>query len=251
MDSVDKILEEFNRGEIDKDTAKRQVLESVYEGGDEFFLDLHREERLGFPEVIYGEPKSKQVLKEITTRIMTEKEIVFLSGLGEDKIAYLRDEFGDYTTKAARDSLMITTENYTPSVSGKVGLITAGSSDVPYADSCSLLLEGLGAETKKSYDFGAAGVHRPYLSLTEMDDADLLIVFAGMEGVLPALIASLSELPTIAVPTPVGYGHGGEGEGALTTMLQSCVPGILVVNIGNYIGAAAGAIRILGTKEDK
>ncbi len=251
MGSIEEILEEFNEGKLDVESAKCKLMESFYERSDEFFLDLQREERLGFPEVIYGQGKSFQVLQKIVKRVITEKNITFVSGLDDDKIEPLSDAFEDYYTKAAGDSLIIRNKSYSSSVFGEVGLITAGSSDVPYADSCSLLLEGLGIETQKSYDCGAAGVHRPYLSLTEMEDVDLLIVFAGMEGILPALIGSLSKLPIIAVPTPVGYGHGGEGEGALSTMLQSCVPGILVVNIGNYIGAAAGAVRILQTKEGK
>jgi NCAIR mutase (PurE)-related protein len=81
--------------------------------------------------------------------------------------------------------------------------------------------------------------------LKQVKDADLIMVFAGMEGILPSLVASLTDLPVIAVPTPIGYGHGGEGTGALTTMLQTCVPGLLVVNIGNTVGAAAAAVRIL------
>ncbi|HWR68717.1 MAG TPA: AIR carboxylase family protein, partial [Desulfomonilia bacterium] len=85
----------------------------------------------------------------------------------------------------------------------------------------------------------------PLLGLKKAKGADLLIVFAGMDGVLPTLIASLTDMPVIAVPTPVGYGHGGQGTAALSTMLQCCVPGVLVLNIGNSVGAAAAAVRIL------
>jgi hypothetical protein len=83
------------------------------------------------------------------------------------------------------------------------------------------------------------------MSLQKMQDVSVLIVFAGMEGALPTVLASLTDLPVVAVPTPIGYGFGGQGEAALKTMLQSCSPGITVVNIGNSVGAAAAAIRIL------
>jgi len=141
--------------------------------------------------------------------------------------------------------MVIRTDAEPPPPLGTVGLVTAGTSDIAYARECGLLLSELGAAVIEAFDAGAAGIHRPELSLRAVKDADVLIVFAGMEGVLPPLIASLTAQPVIAVPTPVGYGHGGAGEGALSTMLQTCVPGVLVVNIGNAVGAAAGAVRIL------
>jgi len=116
---------------------------------------------------------------------------------------------------------------------------------VPYAQECALLLEELGARVVRSFDAGVAGIHRPVMSLQKMQSASVLVVFAGMEGALPTVLASLTDLPVVAVPTPVGYGLGGRGEAALGTMLQSCSPGVTVVNIGNSVGAAAAAVRIL------
>ncbi len=101
-----------------------------------------------------------------------------------------------------------------------MGIVTAGTADVPYAQETALILEELGFDLITAFDIGASGMHRPLLGLKKARDADLLIVFAGMDGVLPTLIASLTDLPLIAVPTPVGYGHGGQGEAALSTMLQ-------------------------------
>jgi len=128
---------------------------------------------------------------------------------------------------------------------GVVGVITAGTSDVPYAQECALLLREMGVRVITYYDAGVAGIHRPMMSLQKMKDASVLVVFAGMEGALPTVLASLTDLPVVAVPTPVGYGFGGQGEAALKTMLQSCSPGVTVVNIGNSVGAAAAAIRVL------
>ena len=128
---------------------------------------------------------------------------------------------------------------------GTVGVITAGTADVPLASECALLLEELGAQVIRAFDFGVSGIHRPFLGIRQTLEADVLVVFAGMDGILPTMIASLTELPVIAVPTPIGYGYGGAGETALRAMLQSCVPGLLVLNIGNSVGAAAAAVRIL------
>lgn len=148
--------------------------------------------------------------------------------------------------KEAGRLVVLKRENTTlEKLNGKVGVITAGTSDVPFAEETSLILEELGVNVQKVYDAGVAGIHRSFYALSKTEDSDLLIVFAGMEGILPSLIASLTDLPVIAVPTPVGYGFGGEGLGALSTMLQTCVPGLVVVNIGNTVGAAAAAVRIL------
>jgi len=141
--------------------------------------------------------------------------------------------------------MVIGTKGATAPDLGVAGVITAGTSDVPYAQECALLLEELGVRVISAFDAGVAGIHRPVMSLQKMRDASVLIVFAGMEGALPTVLASLTDLPVIAVPTPVGYGFGGKGEAALKTMLQSCSPGVTVVNIGNSVGAAAAAIRIL------
>jgi NCAIR mutase (PurE)-related protein len=97
----------------------------------------------------------------------------------------------------------------------------------------------------RAFDFGVSGLHRPFLGIRQTREADVLVVFAGMDGILPTMVASLTDKPVIAVPTPVGYGFGGGGETALRAMLQSCVPGLLVLNIGNSVGAASAAVRIL------
>src|SRR6056297_1867847 len=106
MGSIEEIIEEFNEGKLDVESAKCKLMESFYERSDEFFLDLQREERLGFPEVIYGQGKSFQVLQKIVKRVITEKNITFVSGLDDDKIEPLSDAFEDYYTKAAGDSLI-------------------------------------------------------------------------------------------------------------------------------------------------
>src|SRR5205814_7708286 len=129
-------------------------------------------------------------------------------------------------------------------VAGKVGILTAGTSDVPVADECRMVVEACGLEARLDSDLGVAGLHRfvAPLAATLEWGADVIVVAAGMDGVLPGLSAGLIDLPVIGLPVSTGYGRGGAGEGALTTMLQSCSTGLVVVNIDNGIGAGAAAV---------
>ncbi len=240
-----EILADVRRGVLTETEAETRIMALLYERGEDFLLDLHREKRIGFPEVVYAAGKSVPQLLAIAAAILEEKGAVFMSGLDDEREAALRGRFPDRILRQAGRVLVIRADAAAPAPLGTVGLVTAGTSDIPYARECGLILSELGAEVVEAFDTGAAGMHRPELGLRTVRNADVLIVFAGMEGVLPPLIASLTPQPVIAVPTPIGYGHGGLGEGALCTMLQTCVPGVLVVNIGNAVGAAAGAVRIL------
>ena len=217
--------------------------DGTYTVGTNFILDHDRHERLGFPEIIMAATKDPGDLIAIVTKAL-EHGAVFVSGVDASTEELLRETFKDRPIEKGGRMLLLGTLPQAESL-GHVGLITAGTSDVPYAEECALLLGHLGVRISRAYDAGVAGIHRPLMSLEHVKNADILIVLAGMEGVLPTFMASLTDRPVIGVPTPIGYGFGGEGLGALTTMLQTCVPGVLVVNIGNTVGAAAGALRIL------
>ncbi|MFX1586918.1 MAG: nickel pincer cofactor biosynthesis protein LarB, partial [Promethearchaeota archaeon] len=129
---------------------------------------------------------------------------------------------------------------------GVVGIITAGSSDIPVAEEAKVIAESMGCSVITSYDLGIAGIHRIFTPLSEMikKGVHVIIVCAGMEGTLPGVVAALVDVPVIGVPISSGYGLGEKGIGALTTMLQSCSPGLLVVNIDNGFGAGASAALI-------
>ncbi len=130
---------------------------------------------------------------------------------------------------------------------GKIGIITAGTSDVPVAEEARVVAEEAGCEVLTSYDVGVAGIHRLFHQIRRMieEDVKALIVVAGMEGALPSVVAGLVDVPVIGVPTSVGYGVGAGGFTALNAMLQSCAPGIAVVNIDNGFGAAVFASTIV------
>ncbi|PLV59752.1 nickel pincer cofactor biosynthesis protein LarB [Thermotoga sp. KOL6] len=240
------VLRSFLEGKISLSETEQVILRRFYEKTEELFLDLERDKRQGFPEVIFAAGKTVDHVLSAVGKFLEKKGIAFVSNVDDEKKNAIKSRFGNHHIKEAGRLLVIKKEkNSLEKTIGTVGVITAGTSDVPFAEETSLILEELGVLVKKSYDAGVAGMHRPFYALKRTKDSDLLIVFAGMEGVLPSLIASATDLPVIAVPTPVGYGFGGNGIGALTTMLQSCVAGLLVVNIGNTVGAAAAAVRIL------
>jgi NCAIR mutase (PurE)-related protein len=127
---------------------------------------------------------------------------------------------------------------------GRVGVITAGTSDVPWAEEAALLCREMGCQVTTVYDVGVAGIHRLWEPLHHLLDearVDVIIVAAGMDGALPSVVSGLVDVPVIGLPTSVGYGMGGQGEAALLSMLQTCAPGMAVVNIDNGIGAGAMA----------
>jgi NCAIR mutase (PurE)-related protein len=133
-----------------------------------------------------------------------------------------------------------------PPSGGRVAVLTAGTSDVPYAEEAEVIATEMGCEVFSAYDVGVAGIHRlaEPLQAIRKRRADVVVVAAGMDGALPSVVSGLVDVPVIGLPTPIGYGLGGGGVAALLTMLQTCSPGLTVVNIGNGIGAGATAALI-------
>ena len=133
-----------------------------------------------------------------------------------------------------------------PEPGGCIGLLTAGTADIPVAEEAAMVMTHMGCRVERGYDTGVAGVHRLLEPLTRMIEsgADVFVVVAGMEGALPSVVAGLVDVPVIGVPTSTGYGLGGDGTAALYSILQSCSPGLMAVNIDNGVGAGAAAALI-------
>ena len=239
-----EILDKYKSGLINDAQAKERIMKIFYERGEEFMLDMHRQERLGFPEVVFAEGKSTEQVLDIVERMLSSSSPVLISNVSETQTSSIETKFASVKVQKAGRMIAVGKMPENKNL-GTVGVITAGTSDIPFARECQLILEATGAKTIAFYDAGVAGIHRPYISLNDVKDAQVLIILAGMEGALPTLIASVTDRPVIAVPTPVGYGIGGKGIGAMISMLQTCAPGVVTVNIGNTIGASAAAIRIL------
>jgi len=208
-------------------------------------VDHHRHLRKGFPEVIYCEGKTPQQIAKIASSIAKQ---------GHDVLATRADRKAFIAVKkvlkkaeyhqAARIITVNKTRNMEPRTSN-IAIITAGTADLPVAEEAAVTSEFLGNKVDRLYDVGVAGIHRLLKNMPKLDRAKVIIVAAGMEGALPSVIAGLVDKPVIAVPTSVGYGSSFKGLSALLTMMNSCAPGISVVNIDNGFGAAVVAHYIL------
>lgn len=207
-------------------------------------LDTNRTERLGFPEVIYGAGKSTETLIEILENYKSRNENALVTRLQGQKITSLCEHFPNAFYDIPSSIFML--EKVTPNASPtNVGIISAGTSDVPVVDEAYHTLQFLGINATRINDIGVAGIHRLLDRLDDIRKFDILIVVAGFEGALPSVIGGLLPQPIIAIPTSTGYGVAKNGETALHAMLSSCANGISVVNIDNGYGAAMAAFRIV------
>jgi pyridinium-3,5-biscarboxylic acid mononucleotide synthase len=210
-------------------------------------LDLHRRARTGIPEVVLAERKSPAQTIAIVRRLLGELGRALVSRVPPETLAALERELGDevlWTCYAEGRTLALRRPSHEVMPNGgRVGVLTAGTSDIPAAEEALALCREMGCEVYRAYDVGVAGLHRLFEPLRAMLAApvDALIVAAGMDGALPSVVAGLVDVPVVGLPTSVGYGMGGGGMGALTSMLQTCAPGLAVVNIDNGIGAGAMA----------
>jgi hypothetical protein len=210
-------------------------------------LDHHRRLRTGVPEVVYGENKSAGQIVEILKKLLLFSPAVMATRVSQEKGDAVCLEIPGLVYHEAARMLTARLEEGGKVTDGETGLIlvlTAGTSDIPVAEEAFVTLRCLGHAVETMYDVGVAGIHRLLSRRDLLDKAEILIVVAGMEGALPSVAAGLVDKPIIAVPTSVGYGTGLGGIAALLGMLNSCAPGIAVVNIDNGFGAACMAARI-------
>jgi len=199
-------------------------------------VDIDRQKRRGFSEVIYCPGKTPQQLKKITRELIKNKQDVLLTKLEKETFAYLKKSFPrlQYNPQA-RLSYLINRRK--TGNKGNVLVICAGTADIPIAEEAVTTLKVMGNQVSKLYDVGVAGVHRLMSNLKVIKEAKVIIVVAGMEGALASLVSGLVSSPVIAVPTSCGYGANFAGLSALLTMLNACSPGVAVVNIDNGFGA--------------
>jgi NCAIR mutase (PurE)-related protein len=249
------ILERLVNGELDVDEAEHLLkADNILEFDDIVKFDIKRNERTGFPEAVFSPSKDyedlitiiRDYLKKsdkdlIITKLSNERYEKILSDLDGDSHIF------DYNKRA--QILVIRKEITEKEPIAKIGIITAGTSDINIAEEARVIVEEGGCEAITSYDIGVAGIHRLFPQIAHMvkEGVRAFIVCAGMEGALPSVVAGLVDVPVIAVPTSVGYGVGEGGRVALDAMLQSCAPGIAVVNIDNGFGAGVFALTIVNS----
>jgi NCAIR mutase (PurE)-related protein len=213
-------------------------------------VDRGRARRTGIPEVVHAGNKSVAVIAEALRQLAEANGRALASRLPAEEISALRAALGPALSlehfATARAVVAARQGAAPPSTGGIVGILSAGTSDIPVAAEAALMAAEMGARVLEAWDVGVAGLHRLVAPLERFtaEGVDVIVVAAGMDGALPSVVAGLVDVPVIGLPTSVGYGLGGGGLGAMTTMLQSCAPGLVVVNIDNGIGAGATAALI-------
>jgi NCAIR mutase (PurE)-related protein len=212
--------------------------------------DFAREHRKGVPEIILASNKTVEQCMGIAQAFLERAGRAILSRVSAELEASLRATYGPQGYEwfpASRTAIIRRDGNEIGVTGGAVGVITAGTSDQPIAEEAAIVCREMGCRVDVVYDVGVAGLHRlfePLRRLLEEDRVDVLIVAAGMDGALPSVVSGLVEVPVIGLPTSVGYGMGGQGHAALLAMLQTCSPGLAVVNIDNGVGAGVMAALI-------
>ena len=243
------ILKSLELGKIS--TAKAKKMLSIYsiEKIEDFAkFDVGRKIRRGVPEVVFAQNKKLADLKKIILAAMPRSDYVLVSRINKNdykKIVSFSKK-NRIKIRVGRNTTSILFFKKLLSTGGKVGVLTAGTSDIGIAEEARLMCEAMGCECITSYDVGIAGLHRIFPIIKRMinEEVDAIIVVAGMEGALASVVSSLVDIPVIGVPSSVGYGFGAKGVAALASMLQSCTLGLSVVNIDNGIGAGAFAANI-------
>lgn len=240
-----KVLEQLAAGELTVEEAQTRLSMAGIAAVDSFArLDTDRHARKGVPEVVYAAGKTVDQLLKICEALLEHTGRAIACGLVADQWPAIESAFGDRIAVANKDAKTVVLRGpgmVPESTGGRLGIISAGTADIPVSEQARLVAEEMGCDVIAEYDVGVAGVHRLVGPLTNMIDSRVaaIIVAAGMEGALPSVVAGLVPVPVIGLPTSTGYGLGGEGIAALLSMLQSCCPGLVVVNIDNGVGAGA------------
>ena len=211
----------------------------------DFRFDFNRKNRLGLIEAIWGEHKSVEQLKKVAYEVLKKGDFVFITRINESKAKCLQDIYPE--AKFIRDAnCLVIGENANKVESEKtVAIVSGGTSDLKVSLEAKIALEVYGITCETFMDVGVAGVHRLLNQLDRINEHNLIIVCAGMEGALATVIGGLLPHPIIGVPVSVGYGVSKDGSVALNSMLASCSPGITVMNVDNGYGAAMAALRII------
>lgn len=235
-------------GELNVEEAEAELRRvQLTELGERARLDLGRTGRRGLPEVVLASGKAPADVARLVAVLAQEQGQGLASRLSPDHWQALESAVAGLEVVRYGDSVRVLRPGFAPAAGGgRVAIVTAGTSDLVAAEEARMVVEACGQESRLESDIGVAGLHRLVAPLAELMawDADVFIVAAGMDGVLPGVIAGLVDRPVIGLPVSNGYGAGGRGEAALLTMLQSCSTGLTLVNIDNGIGAGAAAVLI-------
>lgn len=243
--SLTQLLTQVKSGKVSVDDAVGKLKDLPFAELGYATLDTHRNLRFGFPEVVLGEPKTVEQLLGIVGALVERKQTVLVTRLQPDKAEVLLSRF----PKAAyHPQARIFHLKQGKPKAGRVAVVTAGTSDIPVAEEAALTAEAMGAEVRRVYDVGVAGIHRLLRRREEIQECHAAVVVAGMEGALASALGGLVGIPVVAVPTSVGYGANFNGVSALLAMVNSCASNVATVNIDNGFGGGFYAALISRTK---
>lgn len=235
-ESITALLQQVRAGSLPVEAAWEKLKNLPYEDVGFAKIDTHREMRRGFPEVILCEGKTPEQVAHIAGRMAGHSRLVLATRA--DRSAYEAVSLLPVRTEYRQEANIILIGELPEIIyTNTIAVVSAGTADMPVAEEAALTARAMGNRIDRIFDVGIAGVHRLLENLDRISNAGVVIVTAGMEGALPGVVGGLIDKPVIAVPTSVGYGVSFKGVSALLTMLNSCVPGIGVVNIDNGFGA--------------
>ncbi len=236
------LLAAYKRGEKSEEEALAELRVLPFEDIGFAKVDHHRSLRTGFPEVVFGEGKSDKQVIAIAEKLIAKGTDFLVTRCTSERGRILLDRYpkGEYYEDGRIFALKIQPRK----ALGYVLVVTAGTSDIPVAEEAAVTASLLGCNVDRVYDVGVAGVHRLLAYRSMIEEADVIIVAAGMEGALASVVGSLAKAPVIALPTSIGYGASFKGLAALLGMMNSCSPGVSVVNVDNGFGAGCTAALI-------
>lgn len=242
---LESLLKDIRNGKTSIDEAIDALKHLPYEDMDFVKIDHHRSIRNGIPEVIFAKNKKTEEVVAIAHAMLKKSGKFLITKASSDIYKALKLKKAKF-----RETSGTISYGETKNKKGHILIISAGTSDIPVAEEAEVTASFLGSRTERLYDVGVAGIHRLLSHRKLMHKARVIVVVAGMEGALPSVVGGLTDKPVIAVPTSVGYGTSLSGLTALFAMLNSCVPGIAVVNIDNGFGAGclAHKINMMGIK---
>jgi len=240
---ITSLLKDVKKGKTSVQSALNTLKDIPFENIEFAKIDHHRSIRNGIPEVIYAKNKKTEDIVKIACAMMKKSGRFLITKASEEIYNALTETTSLKKIKFYPESGMIS-YGEAKNKNGRILIISAGTSDIPVSEEAQITASFLGSRTERLHDVGVAGIHRLFSHRKLLQKARVIVVAAGMEGALPSVVGGITDKPVIAVPTSVGYGTSLGGLTALFAMLNSCVPGIAVVNIDNGFGAGCLAHKI-------
>jgi len=245
---IKNILEAVARGRMTADEGLKRLGDLPFEDLGFAKLDHHRSLRTGVPEVIFAPGKTDEQILKIFERMVKAGSDVLVTRVESRVFKKIKRKFKGVQYSEAARIIYLCKHRRNKDSGWSIAVVSAGTADMAVAEEAAVTAEAFGAKVERIYDVGVSGIHRLLAYQDMIQEAKVIIVVAGMEGALASVVGGLTPAPVIAVPTSVGYGASFNGLAALLAMLNSCAPGVTVVNIDNGFGAAVAAVKMMYVK---